>query len=119
MTIQDNDATTVSIAANDATASETPTDNGQFTVTLGGGKIAPAGGMSVSYTVSGTATGGTDYAALTGSVTIAAGRASAAIDVTGIVDDAIVEGNETVIVTLTGTDNGGRDGGGTPTTRRR
>ena len=62
----------------------------------------------MSYTVGGTATaGGTDYATLSGTVTIPAGDTEASIDVTGIaVQDSLVEGDETVIVTLTGTDNG-------------
>ena len=60
----------------------------------------------VNYSVAGTATPGTDYAALTGSVTILAGSLSAVIDVSGIVDDAIVEANETVVVTLTGVSSG-------------
>src|SRR5258708_7585601 len=34
VTIADNDSATVSITANDASASETPTDTGQFTVSL-------------------------------------------------------------------------------------
>ena len=37
VTIADNDTTTVSIGATDAAASETPTNPGQFTVSLGGG----------------------------------------------------------------------------------
>src|SRR5438309_908123 len=43
----------------------------------------------------------TDYTALPGSVTIPAGSFSAVIDVSGIIDDAIVEADETVVVTLT------------------
>jgi hypothetical protein len=103
LVIQDNDTTTVSIAATDATASETPTNPGQFTVTLADGKLAPAGGIVVTYSVGGTATPTDDYAALSGSVLIPAGSGSATIDVTGIVDDDLVEAAETVIVTLMGT----------------
>src|SRR5947207_3192392 len=39
---------------------------------------------------------------MAGSVTILAGTLSAVIDVSGIVDDSIVEADETVVVTLTG-----------------
>ncbi|MCP3951175.1 MAG: hypothetical protein GY697_02995, partial [Desulfobacterales bacterium] len=57
--------------------------------------------------VTGTATdGGTDYTSLTGSVVIANGAQTATIDVNGINDDLLVEGDETVIVTLNNTDNG-------------
>ena len=73
MTITDDDATTVSISPTDATGGEPGANDGLFTVTLAGGKLAPAGGIAVDYTVNGTATGGADYAALSGSVTIPAG----------------------------------------------
>jgi len=58
----------------------------------------------VSYNVSGTADGGNDYTALSGSVTIPAMTASATIDVT-VLQDSYVESNETVVITITGTDN--------------
>ena len=100
VTIADNDSATVSIAATDATADETPTNNGQFTVSL---TQASTTDTVVSYALTGsTATPTTDYTALTGSVTILAGNLAAVIDVTGIVDDSLVEAEETVIVTLTG-----------------
>jgi hypothetical protein len=70
LTINDNDATTVSIAATDATASETAGNNGQFTVTLDGGKIAPAAGIVVNYAIAGTAANTTDYNTLAGTVMI-------------------------------------------------
>ena len=54
----DNDATTVSMAATDAAASETPTDNGQFTVTLGGGKAAATGRHRSATRCRGRPTGG-------------------------------------------------------------
>jgi hypothetical protein len=104
VTIQDNDATTVSITATDPTASETATDNGQFTVALAAG-VAPTGGIQVNFTVGGTATPATDYQAIGSSVTILAGSSTATIDVTGIVEDTDIEGDETVIVTLTSTNN--------------
>jgi hypothetical protein len=105
--IHDNDTTTVSIAATDAAAGETPTNPGQFTVTLANGKTAPAGGVLISYSVGGTATPTGDYAALSGSVLIPAGSGSATIDVAGIVDDNIVEAAETVVVMLTGANHPG------------
>ncbi|MBW4497184.1 MAG: VCBS repeat-containing protein, partial [Oscillatoria princeps RMCB-10] len=73
---------------------------GNFTVTLDA--PAPAGGLTVSYTVGGTATAGTDYTALSGSVTIAEGATSATIDVTPALD-SVTDPNETVSVTLTAT----------------
>src|SRR5439155_1236945 len=90
VTIADDDATTVSIAATTAAAAE-PSTNGQFTVSLAGGKVAGPGGITVTYTVAGsTATADSDYTALTGTVTILEGDSSAVIDVT-VLDDNIVE----------------------------
>ena len=57
--------------------------------------------ITVSYTVSGTAVAGTDYTAASGSLLIPSGKNSANLDISGIVDDAIYEGPETIIVTLT------------------
>ena len=101
VTIADNDSATVSIAATTAAAAETGSVAGQFTVTQ---TAASGSDTQISYTVAGTATLVDDYAApaATGTVTIAAGATTALIDVSGIVDDALVEGDETVIVTLTG-----------------
>src|SRR6202008_5188515 len=58
-----------------------------------------AAALNVSYTVSGSATNGTDYQTLSGTVTIPIGSSSATITVVPI-DDNQSEGNETVIVTL-------------------
>jgi len=87
---------TVTISATDSSASETGLDTGIFTVTRSG---STSGALTVNYTVSGTASAGSDYSALAGSVTIGSGAASATMTVAPI-DDAAVEGNETVIVTL-------------------
>jgi hypothetical protein len=84
-----------SIAATDAAAAE-PGNDGRYTVTLSG---ASATDTTVAYVVTGTATGGTDYVALTGQVTILAGMTTAFIDV-DVLDDLRVEAAETVIVTL-------------------
>ena len=60
---------------------------------------------TIAYTVAGTASSGTDYTALSGSVTILAGDMSATIPIP-VIDDAIVENPETVIVTLTSVTSG-------------
>ena len=101
VTISDNESAQVSIAANDPDAAE-PADNGQFTVTL---TMTGETATIVNYTVSGSATADADYTALPGSVTIPANTFSATIDV-AVLDDILVEGDETVTLTLTGTDNG-------------
>ncbi len=102
--ILDADSASVSITAT-ADGNEAGPVNGQFTVTQ---SASSASNTIITYTVAGTATaGGTDYSSLSGSVTVLAGATTATIDVSGIVADALVEGSETVIVTLTGTDNPG------------
>jgi hypothetical protein len=85
---------TVSVSAADASASESGPDAGSVTFTRTGSTAAP---LVVSYTVGGSATRGADYAALLGSVTIPAGRASVTLAVQPV-DDAIFEGAETVVV---------------------
>ncbi len=89
---------TVTIAATDSTAAESPLNTGTFTVTRTG---STALALTVFYSVSGTATPGSDYQALSGNVAIPAGQSSATITVTPINDVVVGEGNETVIVTLT------------------
>ena len=60
---------------------------------------APASAVTLSYTVGGTATPGTDYTALSGTVTVPAGATTATIPVT-VIDDTAPESNETVVLTL-------------------
>ena len=86
----------VTIRATDSTATETGPTTGTFTVTRKG---STSGSLTVYYTTSGTAKPDNDYHALPGSVTIPVGSATATITVTPI-NDTLVEGRETVIVTL-------------------
>ena len=86
----------VTVAATDPTATEAGVTTGTFAVSRTG---STAAALTVNYTVSGSATPGSDYTALTGSVTIPAGAASATITVTPI-DDTAVEPDETVVLTL-------------------
>src|SRR5204862_2772236 len=90
--INDDNEPEVSIAATTPAASE-PSTNGVFTVTRTGNTT---GSLVVNYVVTGTATAGSDYTALSGTVTIPIGQASATITVP-VLDDALVEGSETVI----------------------
>jgi concanavalin A-like lectin/glucanase superfamily protein/glucose/sorbosone dehydrogenase/Calx-beta domain-containing protein len=87
---------TVTVAATDATATEAGATTGTFAVSRSG---STASALTVNYTVSGTATPASDYAALTGSVTIPAAAASATFPVTPV-NDTAVEPNETVVVSL-------------------
>jgi hypothetical protein len=114
VTIADNETATVTITATDNAASETPVDTGLFTVNLGTVNNTGAA-ITVNYAVSGTAGAG-DYTALTGSVLIANGASSATINVAGIVDDLLLEGAETVTVTLLNTGTPGVGVDATPAT---
>ncbi|MFB2837786.1 choice-of-anchor I family protein [Floridanema evergladense] len=89
----------VTIAATDPLAAElgTTVDTGVFTLTRTGDLTAA---LTVTYTISSTATNGIDYNNLTGSVVIPAGRASTTITVTPVNDANAREGNETIILTL-------------------
>ena len=94
-TIIDDDAATVSIA-NTANTLESGT-NGVFTVTQ---STTSTTDTIIAYSVAGTATAGTDYTKLSGSVTISAGDTIATLAI-AVIGDTLLEGNETVIVTLT------------------
>ena len=100
-TITDNDTATVSIA-NTSNGAEAGAVAGVMTVTLS--KVS-AVNTTISYTVTGTATSGTDYTALAGSITIPAGSSTGTISIP-VIDDAIVETAETVIVTLNSVTSG-------------
>jgi glucose/arabinose dehydrogenase len=86
----------VTVAATDATAAEAGRDTGRFTVRRTG---STTGALTVFYTVTGTATAGSDYRVLAGSVTIPMGARAVNVSVTPI-DDRGVEGIETVVLTL-------------------
>ncbi|HEY3320829.1 MAG TPA: Calx-beta domain-containing protein [Planctomycetota bacterium] len=87
-----------SIAASTPRAQEgSPAVNGQFTVFV---SAAPASALTINYTVlaTSTAVAGTDYSALSGTVTIPAGATSATIDV--IPDNTVYSGTRSVNVML-------------------
>ena len=87
----------VTVAATTPAASEIGPTPGVFTVTRPAGATNEA--LAVNYTVSGSASNGVDYSSLGGTATIAAGQSNAAIVVTPILDE-LLEGTETVRVTL-------------------
>ncbi len=87
---------TLSIAASDPAASEVGTDTGTFVITRTG-NFTP---LTVRYAVSGTATAGSDYTPLSGTVTLPIGVRTASFTVTPLAD-ATTESNEAVVVSLT------------------
>lgn len=96
----DTPTTLVAVTATDGFASESPIDTGLFTLTRSGSSSSLTTALTVNYTVSGTATSGSDYTALSGTVTFLAGQATATVLVTPVAD-ANVEGAESVILTVT------------------
>tara|TARA_B110000503_G_scaffold113584_1_gene170523 strand:+ start:207 stop:3860 length:3654 start_codon:yes stop_codon:yes gene_type:complete len=89
--------TTDGSEANGATPSQ-----GVFTVSQGRISTKPT---TVTYAVSGTAASGTDFTALSGSVTIPVGETSATVPVS-ILEDSLIEGDETIVFTLTNVTSG-------------
>ncbi len=87
---------TITIAATDANAAELNRDVATFTVTRTGSTTY---GLTVNYAIGGTATNGSDFDSLNGSVVIPIGQLSATVTVRPI-DDIAVESNESVVLTL-------------------
>ena len=90
--IPDVDASFASASQNVAEDSGTAS----VTVNLSSPAVVP---VTVNYTVGGSATPGTDYAALSGSVTVLAGNSAATIPVS-IVNDNVNDPEEKLILTL-------------------
>lgn len=89
----------LSVSAVAGTNGAEPSTNGTFTINLSA--PAPAGGITVTYSLGGTATIISDYTdPQSGSVIIAAGNTSATVTL-NTVDDITVEGTETIDLTIT------------------
>jgi Autotransporter beta-domain/Calx-beta domain len=95
-TLADDDASAATIA-NTTDGNEAGLVAGIMTVSLSNPSATPT---TVSYSVNGTATSGTDYTALSGSVIIPANTLTATITIP-VLQDSLVEGSETVIIALT------------------
>jgi hypothetical protein len=76
-------------------AQEQNASPGSFTIT----RTGTSGNLVVNYTISGTATNGADYATLFGTASIPDGAASVVVSIAPM-NDALVEGDETVLLTL-------------------
>ena len=97
VSIADNDSAMVSITK--ITDGAEPSTNGLFRVIQ---SAVSSTNTVINYSVDGasTATAGSDYTTLSGTVTILAGQTTVDISVP-VLDDAIVEGTESVVVNLT------------------
>ncbi len=99
--IYDNEGATlptVTVTATDAIASENLLGVGVFTITRTGSLLAP---LTINYTLGGSATQGVDYNATSLSLTLPIGISSAVVIITPV-DDTAVEGEETVVLSLSG-----------------
>ena len=91
-----NNLPDVNVTATNHPYAYTAGGNGQFLFT----RTGPAtNALKVSFTISGTATGGVNYVTFTNVVTIPAGQTNATVNVEPL-DDHQVDGERTVIVTL-------------------
>lgn len=97
--ILDNDYTATISSSDDTAAENTPANNGATFVVDIGNPNTTGGPLSVDYSIGGTAINGTDYANITGTVSIPNGQQTANIVITPV-DDPIDEVTETVILTL-------------------
>jgi gliding motility-associated-like protein len=70
--------------------------NGVYTFTL---DQAPTTALTINYTLKGTATNGTDYGPLSGSIVVPAGQTIVTLPVTAACD-GIAEGSETIILSV-------------------
>ncbi len=102
----------VNISATDASAAEAGSDPGTFRITRSGSTV---GSLTVSYTIAagaGQAVAADYTPTLNGAVTIPSGQSFVDITITPV-DDALVEGSETLTLTLG--DTGSYDVGASPT----
>jgi hypothetical protein len=88
----------VTVAATDASASETGPDTGTFTFTRSGGDLMSA--LAVGYSVSGTATSGTDYVAPGRTVTFSPFNTTATVTITPVDDEHYETPQESVALTV-------------------
>ncbi len=101
VTVTDNDDAPPDLRAQFAAGSHTAgeaSSSRTVTVTINV-SAPPVADTDISYTVSGTASSGVDYTALTGTVTLDADASSVSFDVV-VVDESSDEPTETVVLTL-------------------
>ena len=100
VTLVSDDVPTVTLAATVETAIEATATAGQFIFTRSGsGPDLSSSNLTVLYAVSGTASNGTDYTALPGSLVISNGQTAATLLVAPI-PDGVSESSESVVLSL-------------------
>lgn len=91
----------VSVTATDELASEAAGNTGTFRLSRAGAATLLASSLTVSFTLTGTATNGTDYTSVPLTATFPANQTTVDV-VVAPTTDTTTEGAETVILTLTG-----------------
>ena len=106
--IEDANANTVRISVDPDTIGEEDGSR-NFVVELAGPPLTAAAQapITVNYTVTGSATAGDDYVALSGTVVLPAGASPSATISVDVLEDTIVELDETVIITIDSIEYGG------------
>lgn len=102
LSIANISAQSISVEVLDGVVEEELSNSGSFRIFETSGLTAVSD-VTVNYTITGTAIATDDYTALSGSAIILTGNNEVIVDVNGIIDDNIVEGDETVIITLDNT----------------
>ncbi|RNC85300.1 MAG: YHYH protein [Balneola sp.] len=105
VTILDNDEDDTTFDASvtiSASSTELTEGDDDITITVQLSALNISGGsLDISYSVSGTATSGSDFTALSGTVTIDENESSATFDIS-IIDDSDIEGSETITLRIIG-----------------
>ncbi|WP_222843474.1 beta strand repeat-containing protein [Roseivirga misakiensis] len=101
ITITDDDTPNMTFTGATSNGAET-VSSADITVDL---SIASLLTVTADYAITGTATNGSDFTLAGGTLTFAPSETQKTITIAGIVDDAILESNETVIVTLSNLSN--------------
>ena len=100
LTITDNDTPALPAAAFASISANVDEDVGTQNVAVSLSRAAPAGGLTLSYDLDGTATRGTDYS-ISGAGTVSAAAGVLSVDIPVVItDDIVKENEETVILTL-------------------
>ncbi len=94
--IEDDELPQVNVSTHDGTFSEAAGSIAKFFISRTGSTTAA---LTVNYTISGTATSGTDYTAPSGTMTIPAAAAGAFVDI-AILADTLLEGTETITLNI-------------------
>ncbi|MGO4840101.1 Calx-beta domain-containing protein, partial [Rhizobiaceae sp. 2RAB30] len=92
-------------SAAQAAEGTSPGAGGEFVFVVS--RTATSEAETITYALGGTATAGTDYTAPSGTVSFAVGQSTAEIRIS-ITPDAVIELDETIVVTLTGASGEGR-----------